>query len=81
MSTQDQSDDILYRVVISDEERYSIWPTYKDIPLGWRDGGFEGAKQACLDHIAEVWTDMRPLALRRAMDQADEAAPQGETGR
>ena len=57
-----------YQVVISEEERYSIWPTWKDIPHGWRASGFKGAKQACLDHIAVVWTDMRPLSLRRAMD-------------
>lgn len=68
MSNQDQVTEFQYRVVISDEERYSIWPTYKDIPFGWRDGGFAGPKQACLEHISEVWTDMRPLALRRLMD-------------
>lgn len=68
MSNQDQATDFPHRVVISDEERYSIWPTYKAIPYGWRDGGFEGSKQACLDHIAAVWTDMRPLSLRRQMD-------------
>ncbi|MCF1436252.1 MbtH family NRPS accessory protein [Agrobacterium vitis] len=68
MSNQDQTIDFPHRVVISDEERYSIWPTYKPIPLGWRDGSFEGEKQACLDHIAAVWTDMRPLSLRRQMD-------------
>lgn len=73
MSMQEQVDDFEYRVVISDEERYSIWPTYKDIPFGWRDGGFTGAKQACLDHIGEVWTDMRPLSLRRSMEGATDA--------
>jgi MbtH protein len=66
------SAELEYQVVISDEERYSIWPTYKEIPFGWRAGGFTGPKQACLDHIGAVWTDMRPLSLRRAMD--DEAA-------
>jgi MbtH protein len=66
------SAELEYQVVISDEERYSIWPTYKEIPFGWRPGGFTGPKQACLDHIGAVWTDMRPLSLRRAMD--DEAA-------
>ena len=75
MSTPDQADELQYRVVISDEERYSIWPTYKDIPSGWRDGGFAGPKQACLDHIGEVWTDMRPLALRRLMDGVQPTAP------
>lgn len=68
MSAEDQMYEPEYRVVISDEERYSIWPIYKDIPFGWRDGGFSGAKQSCLDHIGKVWTDMRPLSLRRAMD-------------
>lgn len=62
------SAELEYQVVISDEERYSIWPTYKEIPIGWRPGGFTGAKQTCLDHIASVWTDMRPLSLRRSMD-------------
>lgn len=74
MSNQDQVTEFDYRVVISDEERYSIWPTYKDIPFGWRDGDFSGPKQACLDHIGEVWTDMRPLALRRLMDGKDDAS-------
>jgi len=78
MSNPDQVTEFQYRVVISDEERYSIWPTYKDIPLGWRDGGFAGPKQACLDHISEVWTDMRPLALRRLMDADAAAQPRQE---
>jgi MbtH protein len=64
------SAELEYRVVISDEERYSIWPVYKEIPFGWRAEGFTGPKQACLDHISLVWTDMRPLSLRRAMDAA-----------
>jgi MbtH protein len=63
--TSDQ--DIVYRVVISDEERYSIWPEYKEIPWGWRADAKSGSKQACLDYIKEVWTDMRPLSLRQRM--------------
>ncbi|MEM6252553.1 MAG: MbtH family NRPS accessory protein [Cyanobacteria bacterium P01_D01_bin.156] len=62
-----QSTEITYRVVISDEERYSIWPEYKEIPWGWRAEGKLGTKQECLDYIGEVWTDMRPLSLRKAM--------------
>ncbi|MEM9484546.1 MAG: MbtH family NRPS accessory protein [Cyanobacteria bacterium P01_F01_bin.116] len=62
-----QSTDLTYRVVISDEERYSIWPEYKEIPWGWRADGKLGTKQECLDYISEVWTDMRPLSLRKAM--------------
>jgi MbtH protein len=58
-----------YIVVINHEEQYSIWPDFKDLPAGWRDAGFRGHKSACLEHINTVWTDMRPLSLRKKMDQ------------
>jgi uncharacterized protein YbdZ (MbtH family) len=64
----DEDQDI-YRVVVNDEEQYSIWPDYRDIPLGWKDVGVTGAKDACLDHIERVWTDMRPLSLRKKMEE------------
>ncbi|WP_414445204.1 MbtH family protein [Burkholderia sp. 22PA0099] len=58
----------IYTVVVNHEEQYSIWPEYKDVPAGWKAVGKVGPKQACLDYINEVWTDMRPLSLRRQMD-------------
>lgn len=60
------SDD--YQVVINDEEQYSIWPQGRQIPAGWRAAGVAGTKQECLDHVEQVWTDMRPLSLRRRME-------------
>ena len=60
-----------HKVVINHEEQYSIWPADKENPLGWKDAGYEGTKEACLAHIGEVWTDMRPLSLRKKMDQPD----------
>ena len=59
----------MYRVVINDEDHYSIWPVGRDIPTGWRATGFEGEEEACLAHIDEVWTDMRPRSLREAMER------------
>jgi MbtH protein len=59
-----------YLVVRNDEEQYSIWPDDRDVPAGWRGDGFRGPKADCLAHIDQVWTDLRPLSLRRAMDQA-----------
>ncbi|MEU5868204.1 MULTISPECIES: MbtH family NRPS accessory protein [unclassified Nonomuraea] len=56
------------KVVLNDEEQYSIWPADRDNPSGWHDAGFSGTKDACLDHIEQVWTDMRPKSLREAMD-------------
>jgi MbtH protein len=70
--SRDESDDAtVYRVVINDEEQYSIWPVPRDVPAGWRDAGRQGSKAECLAHIEQVWTDMRPLSLRRAMSRED----------
>lgn len=63
-------DTTVYNVVMNHEEQYSIWPQDRDIPLGWKSVGKTGKKAECLAYIAEVWTDMRPLSLRKAMDQA-----------
>lgn len=68
-------DSLAYRVVKNQEEQYSIWPVGKDLPLGWLDAGFDGSKQSCLDHIEEVWTDMRPLSLRKQMDALAKEPP------
>lgn len=59
----------IYRVVINSELQYSIWPDYKENAPGWSDEGTKGTKQECLDHIDKVWTDMRPLSLRKFMEQ------------
>ncbi len=60
-------DDTEFLVVINDQEQYSIWPSYKPVPTGWRPEGKKGLKADCLAHIDTVWTDMRPLSLRQAM--------------
>ena len=53
-----------YKVVLSDEELYSVWPVDYENPLGWKNVGVTGSMEKCLDYIREVWTDMRPLSLR-----------------
>jgi MbtH protein len=55
----------IYKVVVNDEQQYSIWPEHRENPLGWRDAGKSGLKAECLAYIDEVWTDMRPLGLRQ----------------
>jgi MbtH protein len=67
MNTSEDVDQKTYRVVVNHEEQYSIWPAGKDLPGGWNEAGFDGPKQVCLEHIDAVWTDMRPLSVRRAM--------------
>ena len=67
---EEQDDKQTYQVVVNDEEQYSIWPADRDLPAGWRADGTEGTRADCLAHIGEVWTDMRPLSLRRRMAEA-----------
>lgn len=54
-----------FTVVINHEEQYSIWPSYREIPNGWRDGGKRGSKAECLSYIDGVWIDMRPRSVRK----------------
>ena len=76
MSFQSEEDDkTIYRVVINHEEQYSIWPEHKEIPLGWNDLGKAGTKAECLAYIKEVWTDMRPLSLRKKMEELAKNPP------
>jgi MbtH protein len=56
-------------VVVNSEEQYSIWPIGSDIPGGWSPADFQGSEDECLDHIDRVWTDLRPLSLRRALGE------------
>ena len=71
--SNDTEDTTTYHVVVNGEEQYSIWPAYKPLPGGWREAGKSGRKTECLEHIKTVWTDMRPLSLRRQMDAAGSA--------
>ncbi|MFF7489619.1 MbtH family protein [Streptomyces luteogriseus] len=64
----ERQEETRYVVVVNHEEQYSIWPLGREIPDGWKPAGHEGPKDACLAHINEVWTDMRPLSLRLKME-------------
>ncbi|MBX9258991.1 MbtH family protein [Desmonostoc muscorum CCALA 125] len=69
MYQDDKEDTTIYKVVVNHEEQYSIWPSDRENPIGWKDVGKDGLKQECLNYIKEVWTDMRPLSLRKKMQE------------
>lgn len=75
IQSSEREDTTIYKVVVNHEEQYSIWPQYKDNPLGWRDAGKAGLKTDCLAYIKEVWTDMRPLTLRKKMEELAKNPP------
>jgi MbtH protein len=76
MDNSDREDTTIYKVVLNHEEQYSIWPADRENPAGWSDAGKQGTKAECLAYVDEVWTDMRPLSLRRRMEQAAAAGVQ-----
>lgn len=51
-------------VVVNHEEQHSVWPRARTLPAGWRATGFGGTRDECLEHIAVVWTDIRPASVR-----------------
>jgi len=69
MNNDEREDKTVYKVVVNHEEQYSIWPAQRENPLGWNDAGKSGFKEECLAYIKEVWTDMRPLSLRKKMEE------------
>lgn len=70
MSSEERGDDTIYKVVMNHEGQYSIWTADRKNALGWNDAGKSGTKAECLAYIEEVWTDMRPLSLRKKMEAA-----------
>lgn len=72
--SEEQNNSMQYKVVVNHEEQYSIWSADRENPLGWRDAGRTGTKDECLEYIKEVWTDMRPLSLRKKMDELKSTA-------
>lgn len=72
MYRNNSEDAAMYKVVVNHQEQYSIWLDEQKTPPGWKDTGKSGFKQECLDYIAEVWTDLRPLSLRQKMQESAE---------
>ena len=70
MDRDEQEDTTIYKVVLNHEEQYSIWPADRENAIGWTNAGKTGTNAECLAYIKEVWTDMRPLTLRRKMEQS-----------
>jgi uncharacterized protein YbdZ (MbtH family) len=78
MSLEQDGETTIYDVVVNHEEQYSIWPHDKAPPLGWQATGKCGLRSDCLLYVKEVWTDMRPLSLRKKMAELEARRPELE---
>lgn len=68
MAFEDDDDKTVYLVLVNEEEQYSLWPKSNSIPKGWK-AVKEGTRAECGQYVNEVWTDMRPLSLRKHMEE------------
>ncbi|MGH6989034.1 MAG: MbtH family protein [Stellaceae bacterium] len=76
---EDEFEKLPHIVLINHEEQYSLWVAEMDIPDGWHQIWGPDTKEACMAWVDEVWTDMRPLSLRKAMEaEKAERAPDDE---
>jgi MbtH protein len=66
----DTDDTRLYTVLMNDEGQYSLWLKERVVPRGWTTVKMEGTKSECAKYVDEVWTDMRPVSLRKQMDSS-----------
>jgi uncharacterized protein YbdZ (MbtH family) len=78
MNSEDEDDRITYTVVVNHDEQYSIWPANRELPLGWHPVGKTGRKAECLEYIDLVWKDMRPLSVRKHLEQSQNKASDGQ---
>jgi glycopeptidolipid biosynthesis protein len=56
-------------VLVNDEEQHSLWPTFAEVPPGWRVVYGEASRTACLDYVEQHWTDIRTKSLREKLVQ------------
>jgi uncharacterized protein YbdZ (MbtH family) len=70
MSTNPFDDETgTFVVLVNDEDQHSLWPTFADVPAGWRSVFGEASRAECLAYVEEHWTDIRPKSLREALDR------------
>ena len=62
-------DSASFLVLVNDEVQHSLWPTFADVPKGWRVVYGESDRAAYLDYIDQNWTDIRPRSLRERLTE------------
>ncbi|WP_415952974.1 MbtH family protein [Streptomyces sp. KLOTTS4A1] len=70
MTNPFEDEKLSYLALVNDEGQYSLWPAFAEVPSGWRVASGPADRAACLAHVTEHWTDMRPKSLVAAMEGA-----------
>ena len=64
--------EVKYRVLMSRDAHFSIWPASRHVPVGWRDTGMAGSELECGAYLKSIRTT-RPLGFRGGRAQIREA--------
>src|SRR5258708_37078067 len=62
----------VYHVLINEEGQHSLWPAFKEVPLGWTIALKSDTRAACLEFINQNWKNMRPKSLVERMEKQTE---------
>ncbi|WP_018811278.1 MbtH family protein [Salinispora pacifica] len=52
-----------FLVLVNEENQHSLWPSFAEVPAGWRTAFGEDTRAACLAYVESNWTDLRPASL------------------
>jgi MbtH protein len=52
-----------FLVLVNDEDQHSLWPSFAEVPAGWRAVFGDDTREACLAYVESHWTDLRPRSL------------------
>ncbi|WP_318210526.1 MULTISPECIES: MbtH family protein [unclassified Streptomyces] len=56
-----------FLVLVNDENQHSLWPSFAEVPAGWRTVFGEDTREECLAYVETHWTDLRPASLIAAL--------------
>ncbi len=70
-----------FLVLVNAEGQYSLWPEFRDVPVGWRIAHPAAGRQVCLDWIEAHWVTLRPQAPTAPTRDPPAATTDGDRSR
>jgi len=63
MSNPFENENLIFIVLVNEENQHSLWPEFIPIPDGWAPVFGPTARAECLHYIEENWRDIKPKSL------------------
>lgn len=60
MTNPFDNDSGTFVVVVNHDGRHALWPASAAVPAGWTVTHGPDGRAACLAHVTDRWTDIRP---------------------